>query len=251
MSGHSKWASIKHKKAATDSKRGQMFNKLIREITVASRLGGGDININPRLRLVVQKAKEINMPNDNITRAIKKGTGELEGVNYEETTYEGYGPNGTAILIDVLTDNKNRTTSEIRAIFGKNNGNLGANGCVAWMFSKKGIINIKNENIKEEDLFNIVVEAGADDLKLDPELNVYDITCEADNFENVKKALSDNKIPIEHAEISKIPQSYIKIDDESKAKQMARLISVIESHDDVQNVYTNADIPPSAFEGIE
>ncbi|MDD5067576.1 MAG: YebC/PmpR family DNA-binding transcriptional regulator [bacterium] len=250
MSGHSKWASIKHKKAATDSKRGQMFNKLIREITVAARMGGGDPDTNARLRLVMQKAKEINMPTDNVTRAIKRGTGELEGVSYEESSYEGYGPNGTAVLIDVLTDNKNRTTSEIRMIFSKNSGNLGSNGCVAWMFAKKGLVSVKNENIKEDDLFNIVVDAGAEDLMLDSELNIYEITCEPENLEKVKKALSDKKIPVESSELSKIPKSYIKIAEEGKARQMARLISELEGHDDVQNVYTNADIPDSAFEGV-
>lgn len=249
MSGHSKWASIKHKKAATDSKRGQMFNKLIREITVAARLGGGDPDSNARLRLVVSKAKEINMPTDNVTRAIKRGTGELEGVSYEENTYEGYGPSGTAVLVDVLTDNKNRATSEIRTIFSKNAGNLGSNGCVAWMFHKKGLIIVKDGNVKEEDLLNIVVDAGAEDLKPDPELKIFEITCEAENMESVKKALAEKKISIESAEITMIPQNYVTLSEEGKAKQMARLISDLENHDDVQNVYTNADLPESAFEG--
>ena len=249
MSGHSKWASIKHKKAATDSKKGKIFNKLNREITVASRIGGGDMNGNPRLRLVVQKARNENMPMENIERAIKKGTGELEGVSYEEKMFEGYGPNGTAIIIDTLTDNNNRTTAEIRSLFSKNNGNMGSSGSVSWMFSKKGLIMIKNEGVTEDSLFNIAVDAGAEDIKLDEETNIFDIICEPENFEAVKKALETNKIKIEGSEITLIPKNYVKITDESVARQMIRLISALEDQDDCQNVYTNADIPANILEG--
>jgi len=248
MSGHSKWHSIKHKKAATDSKRGKVFNKIIREITVAARTGGGDPEMNPRLRMVMGKAKDANMPADNIEKAVKKGTGELEGVSYEESIYEGYGPAGTAILIEVLTDNKNRTTAEVRSLFSKNGGNLGENGCVAWMFAKKGLISVKKESIGEEELFNIAVDAGAEDLKSDDEMGLYEITSEVDHFEAVKKALKDNKIPIENDDITMLPKNYVKIQDESKIKQMVRLLEVLEDQDDAQNVYTNADIPVEAFE---
>lgn len=249
MSGHSKWASIKHKKAAIDSKKGKIFNKLNREITVAARIGGGDMEGNPRLRLVVQKARNENMPMENIERAIKKGTGELEGVSYEEKMFEGYGPNGTAIIIDTLTDNNNRTTAEIRSLFSKNNGNMGSSGSVAWMFSKKGLIMVKNEGVTEDSLFNIAVDAGAEDIKLDEETNIFDITCEPENFEAVKKALETNKIKIEESEITLIPKNYVKIEDESVAKQMVRLINALEDQDDCQNVYTNADIPADILEG--
>lgn len=248
MSGHSKWASIKHKKAIIDSKKGKVFNKIIREITVAARISGGDQNINPRLRLVVQKAKDVNMPMENIDRAIKKGTGELEGVSYEDKIFEGYGPQGTAIIVETLTDNTNRTTAEIRSLFSKHNGNMGSNGCVSWMFSKKGLVTVKNENIKEDDLFNITVDAGAEDIKLDEELNVYEITCEPENFEAVKKALESSKIKIEGSEITVIPKNYVKIEDEGTARQMLKLISALEDQDDCQNVYTNADIPVEIME---
>lgn len=248
MSGHSKWHSIKHKKAATDAKKGKIFNKIIREITVAVRTSGGDPEINPRLRLAMQKAKSVNMPSDNIDKAIKKGTGELEGVNYEENIYEGYGPSGTAILIEVVTDNKNRTTAEIRSLFGKNGGNLGENGCVAWMFSKKGFIAVKKESISEEDLFNIVVDAGAEDLKSDDESGVYEITVEPEKFETVKKVLDDKNISIENSDITMLPKNYVKIENSTKVKQMVKLIDVLEDNDDVQNVYTNADMPANAFE---
>ncbi len=248
MSGHSKWHSIKHKKAVTDAKKGKIFNKIIREITVAVRTSGGDPEANPRLRLAMQKAKSVNMPSDNIDKAIKKGTGELEGVNYEETIYEGYGPGGTAILIEVVTDNKNRTTAEIRSLLGKNGGNLGENGCVAWMFSKKGFIAVKKESISEEDLFNIIVDAGAEDLKSDDELGVYEITVEPEKFEIVKKVLNDKNIFIDNSDITMLPKNYVKIENSTKVKQMVKLIGVLEDNDDVQNVYTNADMPADAFE---
>ncbi len=249
MSGHSKWHSIKFKKAVTDSRRGKLFNKIIREITVAARIGGGDAETNPRMRTAIQKAKSVNMPGDNITKAIKKGTGELAGVHYEENSYEGYGPNGTAILVEVLTDNKNRITAEIRSTFSKNGGNLGENGCVAWMFSKKGLITVKKESIEEEKLFDIVVEAGADDMQFAEEMGVYEITTEPGNLESVKTALKDKNIPVENNIITMLPKNFVKVDDESKARQIFRLINTIEDNDDVQNVYTNADIPASVLEG--
>ncbi len=246
MSGHSKWHSIRHKKAIVDAKRGKIFNKLIREITTAARIGGGDPESNPRLRLAIQKAKSVNMPADNIERAIKKGTGEIEGVNYEEHIYEGYGPAGTAIMVLSLTDNKNRTTSELRSIFSKNGGNLGENGCVAWMFSKKGVILVSKDTISEEELFTIVADAGAEDMKSDEK--TYEIIIEPENFDTVKKELEKNNIKIESAEITMLPQNYVKIEDEKIAKQMAKLLMALEEHDDVQQVYTNADIPEEAFE---
>ncbi len=248
MSGHSKWHSIKHKKAATDAKKGKIFNKINREITVAARMGGGDPVDNPRLRLVIQKAKDVNMPSDNIEKAIKKGTGELEGVNYEERTFEGYGQGGTAILIEVVTDNNNRTTAEIRSLFSKHGGNMGENGCVAWMFSKKGLISVKKNAIPEEELFNIVVDAGAEDLKSEDELGIYEITVEPDSFEAVKDALNNKNIAVEDSDITMLPKNYIKIEDKSKIKPMVKLLNVLEDHDDVQNVFTNADIPSEAFE---
>lgn len=249
MSGHSKWHSIKFKKAVTDAKRGKLFNKIIREITVVTRIDGGNPEDNPRLRVAIQKAKSVNMPGDNIQKAIKKGTGELEGVHYEENTYEGYGPSGTAILVEVLTDNKNRTTAEIRSTFVKNGGNLGEKGCVAWMFSKKGLITVKKESIGEEELFNIIVEAGADDMALAEEMGVYEITTEPENFEAVKKALQDKNIPIKNGDISMLPKNFVKVQDEARARQIVRLINVIEDNDDVQNVFTNADLPASVMEG--
>jgi YebC/PmpR family DNA-binding regulatory protein len=248
MSGHSKWHSIRHKKAIVDAKKGKMFNKIIRELITAARIGGGDPEANPRLRIAIQHAKSVNMPSENIERAIKRGTGELEGVKYEEAVYEGYGPGGTAIMVTSLTDNKKRTTSELRTIFSKNGGNLGENGCVSWMFHRKGVIIIDKNQIDEEKLFNIVVEAGANDISSD-EKN-YEITVDPDKFENVKNALINNNIKIESAEISMVPQTYVKVADMKEAQQIAKLLMALEDHDDVQQVYSNADIPDEAFEGL-
>lgn len=240
MSGHSKWSTIKHKKGATDAKRGKIFTKLIKEITVAARMGGGDPNANPRLRSAIQAAKSENMPKDNLERAIKKGTGELEGVNYEETTYEGYGPGGAAVLIESLTDNKNRAVADIRHIFSKCNGNLGENGCVNWMFDKKGYIVIEATAVDEETLMETAINAGADDVKED-EKN-YEIITAPEDFEAVKKAIEDESIPYVVAEITMLPQTSASLMGK-EAEQMLRLMEMLDDCDDVQKVYTNADIP--------
>jgi YebC/PmpR family DNA-binding regulatory protein len=240
MSGHSKWSSIKHKKGATDAKRGKIFTKLIKEITVAARMGGGDPAANPRLRSAIQAAKSENMPKDNLERAIKKGTGELEGVNYEETTYEGYGPGGAAVLIESLSDNKNRAVADIRHIFSKCNGNLGENGCVNWMFDKKGYIVIEAAKVDEETLMETAINAGADDVKED-EKN-YEVITAPEDFEAVKKAIEDESIPYVVAEITMLPQTSANLMGK-EAEQMLRLMEMLDDCDDVQKVYTNADIP--------
>lgn len=240
MSGHSKWASIKHKKGALDAKRGKIFTKLIKEISVAARLGGGDPDGNPRLRTAILAAKADNMPKDNIDRAIKKGTGELEGVNYEEVIYEGYGTAGVAVILSLLTDNKNRTVAEIRSIFGKNGGSLGEAGCVGWMFHKKGQILVDLKTVDEDKLMTIVLDAGAEDMQTGE--GEFEVITTPENFEKVKKAIDDNKIPTTFAEVTMVPQSYIKLTGQ-KAQQMLHLMEVLEDHDDVQKVYANFDIP--------
>jgi YebC/PmpR family DNA-binding regulatory protein len=239
MSGHSKWATIKHKKGALDAKRGALFTKVIKELTVAARNGGGNPDSNPRLRTVLQKAKEANMPADNIDRAIKKGTGELPGVTYEEVTYEGYGPGGIAILIDVLSDNKNRTTAEIRNILEKKGGNMSGAGSVAWQFAKKGLIIVPKDAIGEEALMTVALEAGASDFVV--EGDNYEITTEPHDFENVKKAVENAKIVPASAEITKISSTSVKLSS-ADAKGTLTLLEALEEHEDVQNVYSNADI---------
>jgi len=239
MSGHSKWASIKHKKGAADAKRGKIFTRIIKEITVAARMGGGDPDGNPRLRTAIQTAKQANMPLENITRGIKKGTGELEGVHYEEHTYEGYGPGGAAIFIEAMTDNKNRTIGEIRTIFGKNGGNVGENGCVGWMFEQKGLITVPVEDQSEVELMELVMEAGGDDLKIEGEM--YEVISSIENFESVRKALEEANIKIESAELTRIPQNTVSLD-ESQAKQILRLMDLLDDHDDVQKAYSNFEI---------
>jgi YebC/PmpR family DNA-binding regulatory protein len=246
MSGHSKWSSIKHKKGATDAKRGKIFTKLIKEITVAARMGGGDPSANPRLRSAIQAAKSENMPKDNLERAIKKGTGELEGVNYEETTYEGYGPGGAAVFIESLTDNKNRAVADIRHIFSKCNGNLGENGCVNWMFDKKGYIVIEAATVDEETLMETAINAGADDVKED-EKN-YEVITAPEDFEAVKKAIEDESIQYVVAEITMLPQTSANLMGK-EAEQMLRLMEMLDDCDDVQKVYTNADIPEELVGG--
>jgi len=240
MSGHSKWSTIKHKKGAADAKRGKIFTKLIKEITVAARLGGGDIDANPRLRSAIAAAKSENMPKDNMERAIKKGTGELEGVNYEEVQYEGYGPGGAAILIESLTDNKNRAVAEIRNILNKNNGNLGENGCVAWMFDQKGYFVVEKENIDEDSLMETAIDAGAEDVR-EEGVN-FEIISNPKEFEPVKKALETASIPCLVAEVTMLPQTLLELEGKS-AEQMIRLMDILDDCEDVQKVYTNADIP--------
>ena len=242
MSGHSKWAQIKHKKAVVDAKRGKIFSKIAKEITVAARLGGGDPDGNPRLRTVLENAREVNMPGENIKRAIMKGTGELPGVSYEESIYEGYGPGGTAILLEVLTDNKNRTVPEIRHIMTKNGGNLGEAGCVAWMFEKKGYILVEKTKIDEDSLMSAALEAGAEDMKNDPGEDSYEIITAPEDVNKVKVALEAAGIPVSLAEITMLPKSYVALDGKS-AEQIIRLVDALEDHEDIQNVYTNFNIP--------
>ncbi len=240
MSGHSKWASIKHKKAATDAKRGKIFTKIIREITVAARHGRGDVNTNPRLKTAIDRAKQANMPMDNIDRAVKKGTGELEGVSYEEFTIEGYGPGGVAIMVEVMTDNKNRTASDIRNIFSKKNGNVAGAGSVAWLFEKKGYLQVDKASNSEDKVMSIVLDAGAQDMETEEDM--YMITTDPKDFEAVKEALRDNKIKIKGAEITMIPKSTVKLTG-GNAKQILALVEALEDNDDVQNVYANFDVP--------
>jgi len=239
MSGHSKWASIKHKKAAQDSKRGKAFTKIIRELSIAARMDGGDPDVNPRLRKSIADAKAVNMPADNIKRAILKGTGQLEGTTYEEIHYEGYGPGGVAIYIDVLTDNKNRTVSEIRHIFSRNNGNIGESGCVGWVFSRKGYIVVERSKAKEDDLLEIVLEAGAEDLREDG--SNYEIFTEPEDYEAVINALKENKIDLAASNLGYIPNNYVNVEGK-QAQQLLRLMEELEDHDDVQNVWANFDI---------
>ncbi len=242
MSGHSKWAGIKHKKAVVDAKRGKIFSKLSKEISVAAKMGGGNPDMNPRLRLAVEKAKGVNMPSDNIKRAIMKGTGELPGTNYEETVYEGYGPGGVALMIEVLTDNKNRTVGEIRHIMARHNGNMGEAGCVAWMFDKKGYILVDKKAVGEDEIMSLALDAGAEDFRSDPGEENYEIITAPEEFNRVKEFLEQKNIPLALAEITMIPQSYVKLEAGDAAK-MLKLMEALEDHDDVQNVYANFDIP--------
>jgi YebC/PmpR family DNA-binding regulatory protein len=239
MSGHSKWATIKHKKAATDAKRGSLFTKLIKEITVAAR-SGGKPESNPRLRVAIERGKEASMPAENIERAIKKGTGELEGVSYEDITLEGYGPGGIAIYVEGVSDNKNRTTSEVRTIFTKKGGNMAGAGSVAWMFEKKGYIVVSKKTIDEDKLMGIVLDAGAEDMVVEDEN--YAITTSPTELFKVKKALDDNSIKTEDSEITRIPKTTVKVTGD-EAKKVLDLVSSLEEHEDVQHVYANFDIP--------
>jgi YebC/PmpR family DNA-binding regulatory protein len=246
MSGHSKWHTIKHKKGALDAKRGKIFTKLIKEITVAARTGGsGDVDANARLRKAVTDAKAQNMPNDTIDRAIKRGTGELEGVNYEEITYEGYGIGGVAVMVETMTDNRNRTVAELRHLFSKNGGNLGENGSVAWMFDKKGYIVVDKEAKSEDELFEIAIEAGADDMQA--EGDVFEIYTAPESFDAVLDAVKAAGIEPQAAEVSMIPQNYIKLEG-ADAKQMMKLYDAIDDNDDVQKVYANFDIDEAEME---
>ncbi|MBS1853593.1 MAG: YebC/PmpR family DNA-binding transcriptional regulator [Acidobacteria bacterium] len=247
MSGHSKWATIKHKKGALDAKRGKIFTRLIKEISIAAKNGGGDPNMNPRLRTAVAAAKAENMPADNIKRAIQRGTGELPGVSYEEFSLEGYGPGGVAILLDINTDNRNRTVSEIRHAFGKNGGNMAEAGAVSWMFQKKGDIVIPKAAAKEDDLMNIVLEAGAEDLRDDGDN--WEILSEPAAYEAVLEAVKKAGITPSSSSVAMIPQNYIKLEG-SQASQMIRLVEALEEHDDVQNLHSNFDIDEKLLEEV-
>ena len=241
MSGHSKWSSIKHKKGAADAKRGKIFTKLIKEITVAARIGGtGDPDANPRLRTAILAAKAENMPKDNIERGIKKGTGELEGVDYEENTYEGYGPGGAAVFLESLTDNKNRAVADIRHIFAKCGGNLGENGCVAWMFDKKGYIVVESSAVDEDSLMETALDAGAEDVREDG--SNFEVISAPEDFEAVKAAIDEKGIPCLDAEVTMLPQTVTSLQGK-EADQMIRLMDMLDDCEDVQKVYTNADIP--------
>lgn len=247
MSGHSKWHSIKHRKGAVDAKRGKMFTKLIKELTIATRIGGKDPDSNPRLRVAVAAAKAENMPKDNIERAIKKGTGELEGTSYEEFTYEGYGPGGAAVLIDVLTDNRNRAVADVRHIFERAGGNLGEAGCVSWMFSQKGLIVFKKDQVDEDKVYELALEAGADDINEgDKEIEVI---TEPSSFEIVKAAFDDSELTYILAEVTMIPKSTVKLDGKH-AQQMLSLMEALEDNEDVNHVYANFDIPDEVMESL-
>ncbi len=247
MSGHSKWATIKHKKAAVDAKRGKIFTKIIKEITVAAKMGGGDLNANPRLRTAISTAKAANMPADNIDRAVKKGTGELEGVVYEEVTYEGYGPDGAAILVQCLTDNKNRTAAEIRSIFTKGMGSMAGAGSVAWIFEKKGLIAVNKNAAKEDAVMEAAISAGAEDMQTADDK--YEITTGPHDLDAVKEALDKAKIPFESAQVTMIPKNLAPLS-ASSARAVLNLIETLEDHDDVQNVYANFDIPDEVMKEL-
>jgi YebC/PmpR family DNA-binding regulatory protein len=245
MSGHSKWHSIKHKKAATDSKRGRIFTRLIKEMTAAARNGGGDPDSNPRLRLAVATAKASNMPAENIKRAVMRGTGELPGITYEDVNYEGYGPGGVAIFMHVLTDNRNRTVAELRHLLSKNGGNLGESGCVGWMFERKGYFVVEKASADEEKLLELALGAGADDMKEDGDN--FEILTAPENFDVVRAALETAKIPTTAAEISMMPQNYVKLEGKS-AQTMLKLMEALEDHEDIQNVWSNFDVDESELQ---
>jgi len=247
MAGHSKWANIKHRKAAVDAKRGKMFTKLIRELTVAAKEGGPDADSNPRLRAAINTAKGQNMPNDTIDRAIKRGSGEMEGVVYQEVFYEGYGPGGSAVYVQALTDNKNRTVAAVRSLFYKNGGNLGETGCVAWIFEMKGRITFNSESVTEDQLFDIAIDAGAEDVIAED--NDLVVITSIDDFENVKTVLKDSGLEYDEAEVTMVPQSNVKIDGK-EAERMIRLMEALEDSDDVQNVYANFDISEELLEAL-
>ncbi len=250
MSGHNKWSSIKHKKGAADAKRGKVFTKIIKEIIVAARAGGGDPEMNPRLRTAVAAAKAANMPKDNIERGIKKGTGDLDGVNYEEYSYEGYGPGGAAVMLDILTDNKNRTAADIRHIFAKGNGNLGENGCVAWIFETKGLIICERDKVDAEALFELALEAGADDVVDEEGEDVIEIYTAPESFEDVRQALENAGVEMASAAVDKIPSNTVELSGKH-AEQMLRLMDNLEDCDDVQKVYSNFDIDDALLEELQ
>lgn len=248
MSGHSKWSTIKRKKGKADAERGKVFTRHIKEITIAAREGGGDPETNPRLRTAVAAAKASNMPADNIKRAIMKGTGELPGVSYESVTYEGYGPGGVALFMEGLTDNKNRTVSEVRHILSKYGGNLGANGCVAWMFERKGFITVDAGSVDEETLLEIALEAGAEDMKI--EGDVFEITTPPEAIDDVRSAIEIKGIPMESAEVTMIPKDTVQLNKESEASSMMKMYDMLEDNEDIQKVYANFDIPDELLEKL-
>jgi YebC/PmpR family DNA-binding regulatory protein len=248
MSGHSHWAGIKHKKAAVDAKRGKTWSKIARMIIVAAKTGGGDSSANLSLRYAIDKAKAANMPKDTIEKAIKKGTGELEGATFEAVLYEGYGPAGVAIMVEALTDNRNRTAPEIKRIFEKHSGSLGTTGCVNWMFNKKGLITVSADKAEEDQLLELALSAGADDMENTG--SVYEITCDPDAYDELKKALAERDIPMEVAEISMVPQNTVPVSEANTARKIISLMEALEDHDDVQNTFSNFDIPEEVMEGI-
>jgi YebC/PmpR family DNA-binding regulatory protein len=249
MSGHSKWANIKHKKGRADAKRGKVFTRISKEITIAAREGGGDPSGNPRLRLAMQNARAVNMPNDNIVKAVKKGTGEIEGVNYEEIVYEGYAPNGVAVLLETVTDNKNRTVAEIRSLMTKHGGNLGEAGSVAWNFERKGVISIATNGKTEDELMEVVLEADAEDLEYDEE--TVRIISSMENFNIVNKYLEDNKFNITEAKLEYIPKNVVTLTEVNSVQKVLKFIDIFEDHDDVQNVFSNFEIDDSIADKIE
>ncbi len=250
MSGHNKWSSIKHKKAKEDSKRGAIFTKVIKEITIAAKMGGGDIESNPRLRLAIDKAKEANMPKQNIEKAIKKGTGELPGTVYEDVVYEGYGPAGVAMIIETTTDNRQRTTASVRHLLSKYGGSLGENGCVSWMFDRVGYLSFDKDSTNEEELFDVALELEAKDVKENEDENIFEVLTEAKDFLRIKDELEKKGFKPLEAEITQIPQTTVALD-ESKAQSMLKLMDALEDDDDVSNVYANFDIPEEIMNKFE
>ena len=246
MAGHSKWSGIKHKKAIVDAQRGKVFTKVIRELTSAARLGGGNPDGNPRLRLAIQKARDVNLPKDTLEKAIKRGTGELPGVAYEETVMEGYGPGGVAVLVELLTDNKNRTSAELRSLLTRNGGSTAGAGSVSWLFQKKGVLTLNSPGLSEDRLMDIVLDAGAEDLKVDGAHGTVTTTPQA--LESVKQALQNASLPIETAELTMVPTSTVRVEDAAQAKALLALLDAVEEHEDTQHVYANFDIPDAILE---
>lgn len=249
MSGHSKWANIKHRKAAQDAKRGNLFQKLVRAIIIAAKDGGGDPAMNMRLKTAIERAKAVSVPNDNITRAIKRGTGELGDITYDELTYEAYGPSGIAVLVNVMTDNRNRTTPEIRALLARNGGQMGESGSVAWMFDRKGVIEVKGENLDEDALMTLGLDNGMSDMEANDE--GFTLYSEPSDLDTLQKALEEAKYVVENAEVSMIAKTPVEISDAEAARKVLRLIDALEEHDDVQNVYSNFEIPDEIASQIE
>ena len=249
MSGHSKWANIKHRKAAQDAKRGNLFKKLVRAIIIAAKDGGGDPAMNMRLKTAIERAKAVSVPNDNITRAIKRGTGELGDISYDELTYEVIGPSGIAVLVNVMTDNRNRTTPEIRALLARNGGQMGSEGSVAWMFDRKGVIEVKGKDLDEDALMTLGLDSGMSDMEANDE--GFTLYCEPSDLDTLQKALEDAKYVVENAEVSMIAKTPVEVSDPEAARKVLRLVDALEEHDDVQNVYSNFDIPDEVASKIE